>query len=85
VAKRTDGKPANFDEEALAEFRRRFESRFVALEYGDGPRFRDLPEDEREARFAAALRARARWAPAGDFSHALVKPAKVTDRPKAEE
>ena len=72
----------DFDTEALAEFRRRFESRFVALEDGYGPRFADLPPDEYEARFAAALRARARWAKPGDFSHALVEPAEVADRPK---
>ena len=48
-------------------------------------RYADLPEDELEARFVSALRARARWAESGDFSHALVEPATVTDRPpKAE-
>lgn len=82
MAKRTDGKPPDFDAEALAEFRRCFDSRCVALEDRYGPRFADLPPDEYEARFAAALRARARWAKPGDFSHALVEPAEVADRPE---
>lgn len=77
--KSTADAPA-FDREGLAEFRRRFESRFVATDHGPGPRFADLPEDELEARFVAALRARARWAEPGDFSHALVEPAEATDR-----
>ena len=86
MARRTDKTEPDFDRAELAEFRRRFESRFVGLEHGAGPRFADLPEDELEARFVAALRARARWAEPGDFSHALVEPATVADRPpKAEQ
>ena len=81
MARRTDKTEPDFDRADLAEFRRRFESRFVGLERGAGPRFADLPEDELEARFVAALRARARWAEPGDFSHALVEPATVADRP----
>ena len=66
-----------FDAEGFERFRDSVLNRFVAVEVGYGPRFRDL--EDPEARVAVALRARARWAGKDDFALALVEPSRAVD------